>query len=187
MKKAIRMKTTRQLKEIFDELGIAHKGLDKAALQKVAYKENAVQRWEKLHPEKKAKAKKASGGRSAPPENFGPPPDGTDPKRWEDMMRQMRGDFSGEPDAEKRRILAKLAAKGMSFGGGANMDLEQLRNMEKMMDGINMGGAGMGGMGGMGGGMPDLGAAAGAAGAAMDSDSASTDEGAFDDDDKMEL
>ena len=44
----------------------------------------------------------------------------------------MKGDFSFEKDPERRRILQKLKAKGMSFGGGTDMDIEQLRNMEKV-------------------------------------------------------
>tara|TARA_B110000046_G_C12775752_1_gene306823 strand:+ start:65 stop:349 length:285 start_codon:yes stop_codon:yes gene_type:complete len=40
---------------------------------------------------------------------------------------QMRGDFSSEQDPEKRRILEKLRAKGMSFGSQSNMDIEQAR------------------------------------------------------------
>ena len=52
---------------------------------------------------------------------------------------QMRGDFSAEADPEKRRILEKLKAKGISFGGQSNMDIEQLRNLEKTMDGMGGG------------------------------------------------
>lgn len=62
MKKSIRMKTTRQLKEIFDELDIGHKGLSKEELQTMAYKEDAVGRWETLHLEKKKKPRPASRG-----------------------------------------------------------------------------------------------------------------------------
>ena len=51
----------------------------------------------------------------------------------------MRGDFSAEADPEKRRILEKLKAKGISFGGQSNMDIEQLRNLEKTMDGMGGG------------------------------------------------
>ena len=36
----------------------------------------------------------------------------------------------------------------MSFGGGNDMDIKQLRNMEKMMDGLGSGG--FGGAGGAG-------------------------------------
>ena len=61
MQKAIRMKTTRQLKEIFEELGIDSSG-SKEELQKRAYKEDAVGRWEELHPEKKKKPRPASSG-----------------------------------------------------------------------------------------------------------------------------
>merc|ERR1712070_1134942 len=129
---AIRMKTTRQLKEIFDELEISHKGLDKEALKKKAYKEDAVARWEKLHPEKAYKKPKGAPGGGIPGmEGFG----SGDPK-MEEMLRQMRGDFSGEKDPERKRILEKLAKKGMSFGGGSSMDTEQLRQMEKMLDGL---------------------------------------------------
>ena len=176
-KKAIRMKTTRQLKEIFDELGIDHKGLSKDDLQKKAYKEDAVTKWEELHPEKKRKPSSGGGGGRGGMPDFGAPPEGTDPKRWEDMMRQMKGDFSGETDPEKRRILEKLAAKGMSFGGGNTMDLEQLKNMEKMMDGINLGKQG-------GGGMPDFGGMGGGPKAKAAPD---VNEEEFEDEDKMEL
>ena len=83
-KKAIRMKTTRQLKEIFDELGIDHKGLSKDDLQKKAYKEDAVTKWEELHPEKKRKPSSGGGGGRGGMPDFGAPPEGTDPKRWEE-------------------------------------------------------------------------------------------------------
>ena len=170
--KAIRMKTTRQLKEIFEELGIDSSG-SKGELQKRAYKEDAVSRWEELHPEKKKKPRSAS--RSGGGGSGGIPgmetPEGTDPGKWEDMMRQMKGDFTGEADPEKRRILEKLAKKGMSFGGGNDMDLEQLKNMEKMMDGINLGK--QGGPESFAGTIPK---------AAPD-----VDEADFDDEDKMEL
>ncbi|KAL1514981.1 hypothetical protein AB1Y20_004056 [Prymnesium parvum] len=140
MQKAIRMKTSSQLKRIFEELGIEHKGLDKEGLRKKAYKENALARWEERHPEKKSPPRRASGG--GMPDYGGKPPEGMDPQEWERLMAQMRGDFSFEKDPEKRRILEKLKRKGMSFGGASDMDIEQLRNMEKMMDGIQMGGMG---------------------------------------------
>ena len=47
----------------------------------------------------------------------------------------------------------KLKRKGMSFGGGNDMDIEQLRNMEKMMDGLGSGG--FGGAGGAGARVPE--------------------------------
>ena len=89
----------------------------------------------------------------------------------------MRGDFSREKDPEKRRILEKLKRKGMSFGGGNNMDLEQLRQMEKMMDG-------MGSMGGMGG--DDFGMGGGPS-EGMPRDSPAPGDEDIGDEDKMEL
>ena len=52
-RKAIRMKSTRQLKEIMTELKIKHTGLGKDELKELAFRENVVWRWEELHPEKK--------------------------------------------------------------------------------------------------------------------------------------
>ena len=126
--KAVRMKTSRQLKEILTELGIDHGGLDKDGLRALALREDAVTKWEELHPEKKRKPRSQS-----PFGNMGAAPEGMDPVEWERLMAQMRGDFSHEQDPEKRRILNKLKGMGMSFGGGSDMDLEQLKNLEKAM------------------------------------------------------
>jgi hypothetical protein len=52
---------------------------------------------------------------------------------------QMSGNFDHEVDPEKRRILAKLNMMGMSMGGGADMTLEQLQQMEKLMDDVDLG------------------------------------------------
>ena len=129
MQKAIRMKTSRQLKEIFDELGVKYSKSAKVDdLRKLAYKENAVGRWEELHPEKKRKPRKGGSGGIPDLGGFGPNGYTGDPA-VDEMMRQMRGDFSGEKDPERRRILEKLAKKGMSFGGGSSMDTEQLKNL----------------------------------------------------------
>lgn len=92
----------RQLKEIFDELGVSHKGLDKDGLRKLAYKENAVGRWEELHPEKKAKPRSSSGGGGGGGgykggDFGGKAPDGMDPLEWEKLMGQMKGNFAHEP------------------------------------------------------------------------------------------
>lgn len=145
------MKTSRQLKEIFDDLGIKYSKSAKVDdLRKLAYKEDAVTKWETKYPAKKRKPPKGTPGGGIPGmDGFNP---SGDPK-MDDLLRQMRGDFSGEKDPERRRILEKLAKRGMSFGGGSTMDTEQLRNMEKMMDGINMdgfkGGDAAGGAGSM--------------------------------------
>ena len=161
--KAVRMKTSRQLKEILTELEVPFvSSIQKDDLRELAYTENAVERWEELHPEKKPRRSRAPAGGGDDPlggMDPGAVPDGMDPKEWARLMAQMRGDFSDEEDPEKRRILGKLKAKGMSFGGGNDMDIEQLRNMEKMMDG--MGGMMGGGGGMMGGGMGGAGGSVG--------------------------
>ena len=52
--KAVRMKTTRQLKEILDDLHIKFpKDADKEKLRKIALKHGAITAHEKKHPEKK--------------------------------------------------------------------------------------------------------------------------------------
>ena len=136
--KAVRMRTSRQLREIFDDLGIAHPaGAKTQTLRDIALKEDAVTRYEEKYPEKRKR--KRSGGAGGMPDFGGPPPEGMDPAEWAKLMAQMRGDFSYESDPEKKRILEKLAARGMSLGGGMDMSIEQLRNMEKMLDGINVG------------------------------------------------
>ena len=132
--KAIRMKTSRQLREILSELNVdAPASLSKDELRVLALNENAIQRWEELHPEKK-RSKPAGGG---PDFDAAQMPEGMDPAAWAKLMGQMRGDFSGETDPERRRILQKLKAKGLSFGGGSDMDTEQLRNLEAAMGGMS--------------------------------------------------
>ena len=176
MQKAIRMRTSRQLKEIFDDLGIKYsKSAKTDDLRKLAYKEDAVARYEEKHPEKKRKKPKGVPGGGIPGMdgfNFG-----GDPK-MDDLLRQMRGDFSGETDPERRRILEKLAKRGMSFGGGSNMDTEQLKKMESMFDNIgdldNLAKAGAGGAD------DDMSAGGGSEKSSLDAD----DVG---DEDKMEL
>ena len=112
-------------------------------LQKLAYKN-----YDALKDKLERKKRPSSGGGGGGGFGGGIPgmenmkaPDGMDQDKWEDMLAQMRGDFSREKDPERRRILEKLKRKGMSFGGGNDMDIEQLRNMEKMMDGLGSGGA----------------------------------------------
>ena len=122
--KAVRMKTTRQLRQIFDELGIdAPASLSKDEMRELALQEDAISRWEELHPEKKRRPRAAGGGGM----DFGDmkTPEGMDPLQWAKLKAQMSGDFSHEADPEKRRILEKLKASGISFGGASDMDIEQ--------------------------------------------------------------
>ena len=156
----------RQLKEIFDDLGIGYKGMSKDELKALAYKEDAIGRWEEKYPEKKRKPPKGDGGGGFPGmEGMG----GGDPK-MEELLRQMRGDFSAEKDPVRRRILSKLAAKGMSFGGGNTMSTEQLLQMEKMLEGLG-----------------DLKGGGAAAGGADDAARETSEMDDVADDDKMEL
>lgn len=129
--KATRMKTSRQLREILVDLGLkdekSAKSLSKDELREVAIEENAVARWEDKYPEKKRKPRPAGGGGGGPNMDFSgmQPPEGMDPKEWARVMGQMRGDFSYEPDPEKRRLLEKLKSSGISFAGADGMDIEQ--------------------------------------------------------------
>merc|ERR1719240_1811970 len=67
MQKAIRMRTSRQLKEIFDDLGIKYSKKAKTdELRKLAYKEDAVTRYEEKHPDKKRKKPVGTGGSGIP-------------------------------------------------------------------------------------------------------------------------
>ena len=123
-RRQIRMKTTGQLKKMFQELDIPFKAsATKDALQKLALDNDAIQKWWDLHPEKKPKKKLEA-------------PDGVDGDMWEKLQRQMAGDFSSEQDPEKRRILEKLSKRGMHLSGGKDHSMEELKNMEKMLDGM---------------------------------------------------
>jgi hypothetical protein len=73
----------------------------KEALQSLAYKENAVGRWEELHPEKKKKPKPAGGGGGGaggmPDYANMKAPDGMDPVEWARLMGQV-----GVPSSPRR-------------------------------------------------------------------------------------
>jgi len=68
-----------------------------------------------------------------------PPEDVMDNEEIQRIMRQMRGEDE-ETDPEKKKILDRIKKKGVSFSGGAGMDLEQLKNLEKAMTGGGIGG-----------------------------------------------
>ena len=76
IRRQIRMKTTGQLKKMFQELDIPFKAsATKDALQKLALDNDAIQKWWDLHPEKKPKKKLEA-------------PDGVDGDMWEKLQRQ---------------------------------------------------------------------------------------------------
>ena len=93
--------------------------ISKEDLQALAYKENAVGRWEELHPEKKKKPRPVGGGGGSNPYADMKAPEGMDPDEWARLMGHMRGDFSAEKDPERRRILEKMQRSGMSMGGAS--------------------------------------------------------------------
>ena len=62
-------------------------------------------------------------------------------------MRKMMNDLNNEPDYAKMdpkraRLLKKLKSKGLSFMGGEGMEMDQLENLVKAMDGIKNPGSG---------------------------------------------
>lgn len=142
-RRAIRLKTTGQLKKIFAELEINYQEtMTKTQLQELAFEEDAVERWLELHPEKRRKTTPKAEA----------PPEGMDPTQWERIMAQMRGDkqanFDHIADPERRAILTKLAAAGLALPGSEDMDMEKLRNLSKILDDIpNMKGGGAGATG----------------------------------------
>ena len=109
MRRAIRMKTTRQLKAMFVEVGIdVDTTLDKNGLQEFAFKSALMDKWWTLHPEKRP--------------NRDPPV----------------GDFSHIQDPVKRRVLQSLNRKGINIGmaGGAGMSLDALIDMDRQTSGL---------------------------------------------------
>lgn len=112
MRRAIRMKTTRQLKAMFVEVDtVFDESLDKNGLQELAYNSNLMENYWKLHPEKRPKQK------------VNDPP---------------AGDFSHVQDPVKRRVLESLKRKGINIGmaGGAAMSLDALIDMDRQTSGL---------------------------------------------------
>ena len=84
---SIRLKTTRQLKSIFDETStVFDASLDKDGLQQLSFETNLMEKYWKLHPDKRPK----------------PKVDDTPPS----------GDFSRIQDPVKRRALESLKCQG---------------------------------------------------------------------------
>lgn len=138
-RRSIRLKTTGQLKKIFQEMGVNYQeSMSKTQLQELAYEEDAVERWLERHPEKRRK-------KATPPAGFGEKPDGMDSAQWERLLEQMQNkkqaNFDHIADPERRSILTKLAAAGLVMPGSEDMEMEKLRNLGKILDGIpDMGG-----------------------------------------------
>lgn len=150
--KAVRMKTSRQLKEILTELKIkVPKGADKEDLQDIALKHDAIAKWEELHPDKKKKPRPRGGA-----------PGGAGQQSMGDMLFPMM-----DKDGDGKLTLAEFQSIG---GGGSPEDaVESFRQMDEDSDGSvsraeaeaffthlqSMGAFGGPGGAGMGGGMPN--------------------------------
>eukprot|EP00466_Bigelowiella_natans_P021368 jgi/Bigna1/87495/estExt_fgenesh1_pg.C_210027 len=132
LRKAIRMKTSRQLKAVFEDLEVPiPEGTSKEELRQIAFETPIIVE----HMKEQVIKKKLRKQREASSKKYGNMkiPEGMDPEEWAKLMAQMHGDFSFEPDPEKRAILERLKAGGINFGGAHSMDLEALRNLEKAM------------------------------------------------------
>ena len=144
--KAVRMKTSRQLKEILTELKIKFdKDDDKEDLRAIALKHDAVSKWEALHPEKKKQPRPAGGG----PGNIGTQDHGS---MADSMFQMLDKNLDGKLSSEE------MASMGME--GGAQAD-EAFKQIDTDGDGFASRAevaaffkmlSTMGGMGGMGGG-----------------------------------
>lgn len=114
IRRAIRMKTTRQLKAMFSEAGIDFDAsLDKNSLQERAYVSRLMETYWKLHPDKRPTPK-------APPPS---PPS---------------GDFAHVQDPVKRRALESLKQKGININtvGGAGLSLDAIVDMDRQTSGL---------------------------------------------------
>ena len=135
---AVRTKTREELLQILEDLEIhVDSESDVDNLREIALREKAVGRWERLkHHDwrRRAQEEHIHGEQEVKHK-----PPGMDHGEWQKLMAQMKGDFSHEEDPEKRRLLEKLKAKGVSFGGASSLDVEQLKNLEAAMDGMGPG------------------------------------------------
>ena len=158
--KAVRMKTTRQLKEILTELKIKLPASPtKESLQKLALKHDAIAKWEELHPEKKKKPR-PSGGMGG---GMGGMPGMGGGGSMADQLWPML-----DTDGDGKVTLEEFASIGGGPGGEAEQSFKEMDTngdgtvskaevgvffdkMQQSMGDPGMGGPGMGGPG-MGGG-----------------------------------
>ena len=166
--KAVRMRTTRQLKEILDDLEIKYpKNADKDALRELALEEDAITKYEEKHPEKKKK--KATGGMPGMPggmpdmSNIGEmlfpmldkDKDGKLSMEEYSTMASLMGGMGGDAGGAEKPDPA-AAFKQMDLNGDGELTKEEVSGFFKMVSSMmgKMGGPGgmMGGPGGMMGG-----------------------------------
>jgi hypothetical protein len=119
VRRAIRMKTSRQLKSMFAEADIAFDAsLDKDGLQERAYVSNLMEAYWKLHPDKRPTRQKV------------PPPS--------PAASSSTSDFGHVQDPVKRRALESLKKKGINIGmqGGAGLSLDAIIDMDRQTSGL---------------------------------------------------
>ena len=167
--KAVRMRTTRQLKEILDDLNIKYpKNADKDALRELALEEDAIAKYEEKHPEKKKK--KATGGMPGMPggmpdmSNIGEmlfpmldkDKDGKLSMAEYQTMASLMGGMGGGAAGGAETPDPAAAFKQMDLNGDGELTKEEVSGFFKMVSSMmgKMGGPGgmMGGPGGMMGG-----------------------------------
>lgn len=167
--KAVRMRTTRQLKEILDDLNIKYpKNADKDALRELALEEDAVTKYEEKYPEKKKK--KATGGMPGMPggmpdmSNIGEmlfpmldkDKDGKLSMAEYQTMASLMGGMGGGAAGGAETPDPAAAFKQMDLNGDGELTKEEVSGFFKMVSSMmgKMGGPGgmMGGPGGMMGG-----------------------------------
>ena len=167
--KAVRLRTTRQLKEILDDLNIKYpKNADKDALRELALEEDAVTKYEEKYPEKKKK--KATGGMPGMPggmpdmSNIGEmlfpmldkDKDGKLSMAEYQTMASLMGGMGGGAAGGAETPDPAAAFKQMDLNGDGELTKEEVSGFFKMVSSMmgKMGGPGgmMGGPGGMMGG-----------------------------------
>jgi len=152
--KAVRMKTSRQLKEILTELKIKFpKDADKEDLREIAIEKDALSKWEALHPEKKKPPPGAGGG--------GQTIGKQDPDSMAEMMfNMMDKDKNGTLSPEEMAAMGGAGAemdssfKAMDSNGDGSASKVEVAAFFKMISSME-------GMGGMGGGAGSMGGDAG--------------------------
>ena len=121
-KKAIRMKATSKLKEILKELKIKFDPkLGKDEIRELVLKEDALTRWEELHPEQKRAPRSQAGA------GFG----GGDDQMTAMFFTLLDDDKDGRLSKKEMEALGKLAPEGQKAGAPPPEQLFQLTDADR--------------------------------------------------------